>query len=119
SPEQEDVKFGRPAARTAHGPVATCLSGEDVVHELLLPIDEFVGAQGVDAIGLAELAQDQALAVTLQIDTRSRIRLELQHLTDAKVRDFAQPHLKLVEHGPQSDVRLRDLALYLLRPARV
>src|SRR5207244_8362754 len=106
-------------ALLARRSAAAGLSGEDVVHELLLPIDEFVDAQGVDAVGLAELAQNQALTVTLEIDARSWSRLQLQDLADPQMRDFAEPHRALVEHRPQRDARLRDLALYLLRPTRV
>src|SRR5262245_44792449 len=97
----------------------TSTSVENIVDELLIAIEQFVDAHGVETFRLAEVAPEDRLVVTLELDAAARRRLQLQDLADLERGDLAEVVVVLLEHGADGDPGALDLLAHLLGPIRV
>src|SRR5579871_448692 len=92
---------------------------ENIVDELLIAVEQVVDADGVEALGLAEMAPEQRLVVAFELDPAARGRLQLQHLADLEIGDLAEVEIAFLEDGADGHAGALDLLAHLLGPVGI
>src|SRR5262245_32690239 len=94
-------------------------SVENIVDELLIAVEQFVDADGVEPLGLAEMAPEERLVVAFELDAAARRRLQLEDLADSQIGDLAEVVVVLYQHRPDGHTGALDLLAHLLGPVRI
>src|SRR5690242_18489879 len=84
------------------------LAREDIIEKFFFLVDVLIDFEHVRSFRLPDMAPEEPLLIAFELDSGARCRLELDHLADFQVRNFAESQQALFENRGQGDFGLLD-----------